>query len=59
MPTGAATIQKYHLSKKYPKNVISHNWLRGDVTTNIVFIDDNKKVIITHTKNECLKTQGS
>ena len=59
MPTGAATIQKLHLGQKYAKNVISHNLLRGDVTTNILFMDDNKKVIITYTKTECLKTQGS
>ena len=28
------------------------------MTINILFPDDNKKMIITHTKNECHKTQG-
>ena len=37
VPTGAATIQSFHLGQKYAKNIISHNLLRGDVTTNIFF----------------------
>ena len=44
---------------KICKNVSNHYLLKGDVTTNILFIYDNKKAIITRTKSECLKTQGS
>ena len=58
MATLATIIQNFRLGQKYTKNVISHNLLRDDVTTNIFFTDDNE-VIITHTKNECLNTQGS
>ena len=50
---------KFHLGQKYAIYEISHNLLKGDMTTSIVFTDDNNKVINTHTKNECLKTQGS
>ena len=52
VPIGAATILKFHLGQKY---AISHNLLRGDVTINILFIDDNK-VIITHTKKNSQNT---
>ena len=48
VPTGAATIQNFHRSQKY---AIGPNLLRGDVTTNILSTDDNKKVIFIHTKN--------
>ena len=58
VPTGAATIQKYHLGKKYTKHVIIHNILRGNVTQ-MYFLQITRKVIITHSKYECLKTLGS
>ena len=38
VPTRAATIQDFHPSAK---NVIKHDLLRGDVTTNIYFANDN------------------
>ena len=53
VPTGAVTMPKFHLGQKYANDVVSHNLLRGDVTRNILFTDN--KVVITHTKNECLK----
>ena len=46
VPTGAVTIQNFHLGQKYAITHKIHNILRGDVTTNT---DDN--VIITHSKN--------
>ena len=51
VPTGAATNTKV-------LSTIIHNLLRGNVTINILFIHDNK-VLITQSKNERLKTQGS
>ena len=42
----------------YAKKIFSHYLLKGDVTTSILFTDDDE-VIITHTKNEGLKIQGS
>ena len=51
---------KFHLGQKYAKNEIRHTLLKGDVTDHkYIFTDHKNKVIITHTKNGCLKTQGS